>query len=180
MLLSSVLLRLLQVRMNGHTGYVRSLATSGKYLFSCGCNYLRQWDQAYAVPKEVSSTKLFKGDILSIACGDKRVFTAGADGVLRSWNMGKTGELTEAAVREKAHDGRITSILVNGSLLYSAGYDGTIKVGSGLLLAGRLCTAYGAGLQLCTIHVTCACLGAAAQRSTPLYSGPFSLNMWCV
>lgn len=124
-----LLFSLLQVRMNGHTGYVRSLATSGKYLFSCGCNYLRQWDQAFAVPKEVSSKKLFKGDILAIACGDKRVFTAGADGVLRSWSIGKTGELMEAAVREKAHDGRITSIMVNASLLYSAGYDGTIKVG---------------------------------------------------
>jgi len=70
--------------MNGHTGWVRSLASSGKYLFSCGCNYLRQWDQAYAVPKEVSSTKLFTGDILAIACADKQVFTAGADGSLRS------------------------------------------------------------------------------------------------
>ncbi|WIA08698.1 hypothetical protein OEZ85_008123 [Tetradesmus obliquus] len=117
-----------QVRMNGHTGWVRSMSSSGKYLFSCGCNYLRQWDQAYAVPKEVSSTKLFTGDILAIAASDKRVFTAGADGALRCWTIGKgSGELAEAAVREKAHDGRITALVVCGSLLYSAGYDGTIK-----------------------------------------------------
>eukprot|EP00775_Hariotina_reticulata_P006311 gene6311-6546_t len=115
------------VRMNGHTGWVRSLASSGKYLFSCGCNYLRQWDQAYAVPKEVSSTKLFTGDILAIACADKQVFTAGADGSLRSWSIGKLGELTAGVVREKAHDGRITALLVHGSLIYSAGYDGSIK-----------------------------------------------------
>jgi WD40 repeat protein len=114
--------------MNGHTGWVRSLASSGKYLFSCGCNYLRQWDQAYAVPKEVSSTKLFTGDILAIACADKQVFTAGADGSLRSWSIGKLGELTVGVVREKAHDGRITALLVHGSLIYSAGYDGSIKV----------------------------------------------------
>jgi len=31
-------------------------------------------------------------------------------------------------VREKAHDGRITALLVHGSLIYSAGYDGSIKV----------------------------------------------------
>lgn len=114
--------------MNGHTGWVRSMSSSGKYLFSCGCNYLRQWDQAYAVPKEVSSTKLFTGDILAIACGDKRVFTAGADGSLRCWGIGKNGELSEAAAREKAHEGRITALVVSGSLLYSAGYDGNIKV----------------------------------------------------
>jgi WD40 repeat protein len=132
MFLTLLLPLCVQVRMNGHTGWVRSMSSSGKYLFSCGCNYLRQWDQAYIVPKEVSSTKLFTGDILAIAANDKRVFTAGADGSLRCWTIGKgSGELAEAAVREKAHDGRITALVVRGSLLYSAGYDGTIKVGGG-------------------------------------------------
>lgn len=69
--------------MGGHTGWVRSLATSGKYLFSCGCNHLRQWDTTYSVPKEVSDTQLVRGDILGIAAGGKRVFTAGADGSIR-------------------------------------------------------------------------------------------------
>jgi len=116
-----------QMHMNGHTGWVRSLASSGKYLFSCGCNHLHQWDQAYAVPKEVRSMSLFTGDILALAATDKAVFTAGADGSLRRWALGKLGELSESDVREKAHDGRITSLAVSGSLLFSAGYDGCIK-----------------------------------------------------
>lgn len=30
------------MHMNGHCGWVRCLASSGKYLFSCGCNILHQ------------------------------------------------------------------------------------------------------------------------------------------
>lgn len=71
---------------------------------------------------------LFTGDILALAATDKAVFTAGADGSLRRWALGKLGELTESDVREKAHDGRITALAVSGSLLFSAGYDGCIKV----------------------------------------------------
>jgi WD40 repeat protein len=119
--------------MNGHTGWVRSLATSGKYLFSCGCNYLRQWDVTYPIPKEVGEAKLYTGDILAIATGGDKVFTCGADGSLRSWTVSKTGELVEGAVREKAHDGRATALAVHGSLVYSAGYDGNIKVRGKLL-----------------------------------------------
>lgn len=71
---------------------------------------------------------LFTGDILALAATDKAVFTAGADGSLRRWALGKLGELSEAEVRDKAHDGRITALAVSGSLLFSAGYDGGIKV----------------------------------------------------
>jgi hypothetical protein len=73
---------------------------------------------------------LFTGDILALAATDKAVFTAGADGSLRRWALGKLGELSEAEVRDKAHDGRITALAVAGSLLFSAGYDGDIKVSS--------------------------------------------------
>jgi WD40 repeat protein len=74
---------------------------------------------------------LFTGDILALAATDKAVFTAGADGSLRRWALGKLGELSEAEVRDKAHDGRITALAVSGSLLFSAGYDGDIKVRRG-------------------------------------------------
>lgn len=71
---------------------------------------------------------LFTGDILALAATDKAVFTAGADGSLRRWDLGKLGQLAEADVRDKAHDGRITALAVCGSLVFSAGYDGCIKV----------------------------------------------------
>jgi hypothetical protein len=120
-----------KVRMNGHTGWVRSLAATGKYLFSCGCNHLRQWDVTYPVPKEVASTSLFTGDILAIAAKDGRVVTAGADGSLHTWALGKGGELVAGPAREKAHEGRVTDVLLSGPLVYSVSYDGALKVRRG-------------------------------------------------
>lgn len=114
-------------KLNGHTGWVRSLATHGKYLFSCGCNYLRQWDTTFAVPKEIRSMKLFKEDILCITAHAGKIFTCGADGSLRSWKINKQGDLTESASREKAHDGRVTQIVAHNSILYSVSYDGALK-----------------------------------------------------
>lgn len=136
-----------KVRMNGHTGWVRSLATSGRYLFSCGCNHLRQWDTTYTVPREVASQSLYTGDILAIAATDKKVFTAGADGSVRAWAVGgggktsgggsgggpsgggggKEADLREVASRDRAHDGRVTALVVAGSLVFSVSYDGRIK-----------------------------------------------------
>lgn len=131
------------VRVNGHTGWVRALATSGKYLFSSGCNHLRQWDTTYTVPKEVATQSLYTGDILAVAASGRRVFTAGADGSVRAWAIGGNGrnggssgggsggkgegELREVASREKAHDGRATALAVAGSLVFSVSYDGRIK-----------------------------------------------------
>lgn len=51
-----------QLTLGGHTGWVRAVATYDKYLFSCGCNYLRQWDCTFATPKELNSVKLFTGE----------------------------------------------------------------------------------------------------------------------
>lgn len=151
-----------KVRMNGHTGWVRSLATSGRYLFSCGCNHLRQWDTTFTVPREVASQSLFTGDILAIAATDTRVFTAGADGSVRAWVIGrqkdggKEGELRELASREKAHDGRVTALAVAGSLVFSVSYDGRIKgwdVDSLNLVVKRSAAHDGARIQ-------CAAVGA--------------------
>lgn len=116
-----------KARLNSHTGWVRSLAISGKWLFSCGCNHLRQWDTTLAVPKAVSSTALFTGDILGIATGGGKVYTAGVDGSIRSWSITKQGELIEAGNRDKAHDGRVTAILWHQNILFSVSYDGDIK-----------------------------------------------------
>lgn len=50
-----------------------------------------------------------------------------------SWSIGKGGELTEAAVREKAHEGRVTSLAwCKTGLVYSVSYDGQLKVGCAL------------------------------------------------
>ena len=85
-----------EARMGGHTGWVRALATAGaggRWLFSCGCNHLRQWDAAYPQPREVAAGSLFTGDILALAAsGDgRRVFTAGADGSVRAWGVSRGG-----------------------------------------------------------------------------------------
>lgn len=46
----------------------------------------------------------------------------------RAWDINKKGELKEAAVREKAHKDRITTILWHKGFLYSMSYDGYIKM----------------------------------------------------
>ncbi len=73
------------------------------------------------------------------AATDNRVFTAGADGSVRAWALGrakdgaKDGELRELASRERAHDGRVAALAVAGSLVFSVSYDGRIKVRGCLL-----------------------------------------------
>ncbi|GAX78546.1 hypothetical protein CEUSTIGMA_g5986.t1 [Chlamydomonas eustigma] len=117
-----------EARLEGHTGWVRAVATYDKYLFSCGCNYLRQWDCTYATPKELTSVKLFTGDILAIAAGKGYVFTACADGSIRSWSMDKvSGAMEECTVHEEAHEGRISALLLSGGHLYSCGVDGAVR-----------------------------------------------------
>lgn len=57
------------------------------------------------------------------------MFTAGADGSLRSWSVDKpTGTMTEWAVQEGAHDGRIAALMLSGERLYSGGADGVIRM----------------------------------------------------
>ena len=70
------------------------------------------------------------GDILALVAGKKRVFTAGADGSVRSWQIvdKATGELAECASRPLAHEGRACVLLLHNSKVYSSGADGIIKV----------------------------------------------------
>lgn len=120
-----------KVHLKEHTGWVRALSTSGKWLFSCGCNYLRVWDTTWPVPREVDQAKLFTGDILDVASTsntrEQRVFACTAKGSLHSWVVDKVGKLGQAAVREKAHADRITAIVHHKNFLFSASYDGYIR-----------------------------------------------------
>ena len=45
-----------------------------------------------------------------------------ADGSLHAWSIGKKGELSEVAVRKKAHGERVAGITLRGGLLYSVSY----------------------------------------------------------
>jgi hypothetical protein len=45
------------LRLSDHTGWVRAVATYDKFLFSCGCNVLRQWDMTFPTPKEINTVK---------------------------------------------------------------------------------------------------------------------------
>lgn len=122
------------VVLNGHTGWVRALATSGKWLFSCGCNIIHQWDMSRAVPKHVADIQLFTGDVLGLATGKNHLYSCGADGSIRSWEISKKGELVEVAAREKAHKDRVTGIMFHNNFLYSVSYDGHLKQWDALTL----------------------------------------------
>lgn len=47
----------------------------------------------------------------------------------RSWDIARSGELTEAAAVDKAHEGRVAACALSacGTKLYSASYDGALK-----------------------------------------------------
>lgn len=117
------------VVLDEHCGWVRSVAIAqGRWLFSCACNTLRQWDMARAIPRCVNTVTLDKGDILSLVASKDKVFAATAEGSLRVWQIGKKGELHELACRPKAHKERVTAIaLRNNNWLYSVSYDGSLK-----------------------------------------------------
>ncbi|KAK9815652.1 hypothetical protein WJX72_007443 [[Myrmecia] bisecta] len=117
-----------KVVLNGHTGWVRALATHGRWLFSSGCNHLRQWDMSRAVPTLKRDIKVVKGDIQGLATGSNRVFTCGSDGSLRAWEITKKGDLMEAGARDKAHKDRVTAVLFHNNFLYSVSYDGSVKM----------------------------------------------------
>lgn len=83
------------VVLDGHCGWVRSLAASqGRWLFSCACNTLQQWDLSRAIPSLVSTVTLEKGDILCLAASKDFLYAGNADGSIRCWSIGrKAGEL---------------------------------------------------------------------------------------
>lgn len=117
------------VVLEGHCGWVRALAASAgnRWLFSAACKEIRQWDMARAVPSAAGTTVVEKGDILAMVASKKTVFTAGSDGSIRSFTIGKSGGLTPAACRPKAHSDRVCSLVLDGGILFSASYDGSIK-----------------------------------------------------
>lgn len=71
------------VALNGHTGWVRALATCGQWLFSGSCSTLRQWDMSRAVPRHKSDVKLDKGDITTLTTGNNSVYACSADGSIQ-------------------------------------------------------------------------------------------------
>lgn len=73
-----------QVVLDDHCGWVRSLAIAqGRWLFSCACNTLRQWDMSRAVPRCTATVSLDKGDILALVARKDRIYAANADGSIR-------------------------------------------------------------------------------------------------
>ena len=63
------------------------------------------------MPRKSNELNIYTGDVQGLATGDGRMFSCGADGSIRSWNVGKKGELIPAAARDKAHKGRVSAIL---------------------------------------------------------------------
>lgn len=116
-----------QIRLDKHSGWVRALAVQERWLFSCGCNQLVQWDLAWPQPRRVNEISLFTGDIQAIATTAGRVFVVCTKGILRAWAMDAQGMLSDAGEVQDAHSGRVRTLLARGDYLYSAGDDGTIN-----------------------------------------------------
>lgn len=117
------------VSLNGHTGWVRALATCGQWLFSGSCSTMRQWDMSRAVPRHKSDVKLEKGDITTLTTGNNSVYACSADGSIQAWTVDKrTGALALSYSEPKAHSDRITASRWLGNYLYTVGYDGALKM----------------------------------------------------
>lgn len=113
--------------IGGHTGWVRDLTIEDRWLFSCGCNHLLQWDLAWPVPKQVGDIELFTGDIQTILTIPGRVFAACANGSLHSWTLAKNGSMDHGNQLLNAHSERILALQHFEGILYTAGSDGAIK-----------------------------------------------------
>ena len=118
-----------RVMLGPHGGWVRDLKSQGRWMFSCDCNTLRQWDLSWSNPRHLRNVSLYKGDILSIAVGGEKVFVGVSDGSIHSWDIQQNGKLVPAATCQ-AHKGRINAIVWDDGVLYSAGNDGHLKVQS--------------------------------------------------
>lgn len=70
-----------------------------------------QWDLSRSVPRKVHEVTVFTGDIQGLTTGAGRLFSCGADGSIRSWTIGKKGELTSSVMREKAHKDRVSAVV---------------------------------------------------------------------
>eukprot|EP01024_Parvocaulis_polyphysoides_P040815 TRINITY_DN37255_c0_g2_i1.p1 TRINITY_DN37255_c0_g2~~TRINITY_DN37255_c0_g2_i1.p1 ORF type:complete len:367 (-),score=29.34 TRINITY_DN37255_c0_g2_i1:216-1316(-) len=116
-----------KVVLGDHTGWVRSLASNGRWLYSCGCNFIRQWDLTWAVPREVRKIGLYTGDVLALVASNERLVACCADGSLRTWTIQKNGDLTDQVNCERAHDGRVTGAVLFKGLLYTIGFDGVLR-----------------------------------------------------
>jgi WD40 repeat protein len=110
-----------------HCGWVRTLASNGRWLFSAACNEIKQFDAARVVPSPVATSRLDKGDILSLVCTKDALYAGTVDGCLYSFCISKNGALQLKASHTKAHAGRITDLVIHRGLLLSSSYDGSIK-----------------------------------------------------
>ena len=57
------------------------------------------------------STVLNELSLQGLTYGDSKLFSCGADGSIRSWTVGKKGELEPLASRDKAHKDRVSNIV---------------------------------------------------------------------
>jgi WD40 repeat protein len=113
--------------IENHCGWVRTMTTNGRWLFSAACNEIKQFDRARAVPSLVTTKYLDKGDILTLCCTKEKLFVGTVDGCLHSFTIDKTGALVPGPSRAKAHNGRVTDLKTHKGLLISSSYDGSIK-----------------------------------------------------
>lgn len=144
-----------KMTLPGHAGWVRALVGNGRWLLSCDCNNLKLWEPTWSTPRQVDNAKLFTGDILGIAVGDKSVYACVTDGSIHSWTIERKGKLVPAVTLQDAHKGRITAVVLHKNHLFSVGFDGHLKMWNASTLE---CEADIADAHTGKIH--CATLGA--------------------
>lgn len=108
-------------------GWVRSMVSDGRWLFSAACNQIQMFDRARAVPTLVANVTLDKGDILAMACTKDTLYAGTVDGCLYAFDVDRCGGISLRSCRTRAHSGRITDLVAYKGMLLSSSYDGSIK-----------------------------------------------------
>eukprot|EP01025_Chloroclados_australasicus_P001295 TRINITY_DN10361_c0_g2_i1.p1 TRINITY_DN10361_c0_g2~~TRINITY_DN10361_c0_g2_i1.p1 ORF type:complete len:366 (+),score=34.01 TRINITY_DN10361_c0_g2_i1:99-1196(+) len=116
-----------KVVLGDHEGWVRSLASSNRWLFSCSGKQLKQWDLTWAVPRIVRSLELSIGDILGLHTDGTHIVACGSEGGIQSWRVMSNGQLVDGQLRKNTHTGRVTDVLVFNGIVYSVGHDGALR-----------------------------------------------------
>lgn len=122
------------LRLNGHTGAVRSVAFSpdGHTILSGAADgVLRIWDiESGAIERRYSTQRVGQVYALALSPDGAHLLSGGGDGIIRQWNFA-TGDLErELSAHIKFNSGKVTGIAFNsdGTRAVSAADNGSLVV----------------------------------------------------
>eukprot|EP01012_Entosiphon_sulcatum_P008441 TRINITY_DN1457_c0_g1_i1.p1 TRINITY_DN1457_c0_g1~~TRINITY_DN1457_c0_g1_i1.p1 ORF type:complete len:878 (+),score=198.37 TRINITY_DN1457_c0_g1_i1:1947-4580(+) len=111
-------------QFSGHKNSVRCMTVYSHLLISGSDDYtLRIWDTLTADVRELTG---HKGGVLAVARHENHLWSSAEDGLIKVWSL-QTGE---CLATKADHKGRVTTLLLIGDRIWSAGVDKSIYIHS--------------------------------------------------